>query len=77
MRKERLRTTVLDIWTVKVRMCIALGYRLDYQGSRIQFPVGAGYFSLHHHVQNSSGTNPASYPVGTRGSFPGGKVARA
>jgi hypothetical protein len=27
--------------------------------------------------QNGSGTHPASYPMGTRGSFPGGKEARA
>jgi hypothetical protein len=33
-------------------------------------------FSLHHHVQNSCGAHPDSYPMGTRGSFPGGKVAR-
>jgi hypothetical protein len=56
---------------------IALGYRMDDQGSRVQFPVGAGNFSLHHHVQNSSGAHPASYPMGTRGSFPGGKVTGA
>jgi hypothetical protein len=29
---------------------IALGYRLDDQGSRVQFLVGAGNFSLHHHI---------------------------
>jgi hypothetical protein len=56
---------------------IALGYGLDNQGSRVQFPVGAGNFSLHHCVQNSSRAHPASYPVGTRGSFPGGKAAGA
>jgi hypothetical protein len=56
---------------------IVLGYGLDDQGSRVQFPAGAGNFSLHHHVQNSSGVHPASYPMGTRGSFPGGKVARS
>jgi hypothetical protein len=30
-----------------------------------------------YHVQNSSGAHPASYPMGTGGYFPGGKVARA
>jgi hypothetical protein len=30
-----------------------------------------GNFSLHHCVQNGSGAHPASYPMGTRGSFPG------
>jgi hypothetical protein len=52
-----------------------LGYRLDNWGSRVWFPAGAGDFSLHHHVQNSSGAHLASYPMGTRGSFPGGNAA--
>jgi hypothetical protein len=38
-------------------------------------PDGAGNFSLHHRIQNDSGAHSASYPVGTRGSFPGGKAA--
>jgi hypothetical protein len=55
---------------------IVLGYGLDDWGSRVRFPVGAGNFSLHCRVQNSSRAHPASYPVGTTGSFPGGKAAR-
>jgi hypothetical protein len=51
---------------------IALGYGLDDRGSRVRFPAGAGNFSLHHSVQNGSGTHPASYPMGTRGPFLGG-----
>jgi hypothetical protein len=39
--------------------------------------VGAGNFSLHHRVQNGSGAHSASYPMGARGSFPGGNVAGA
>jgi hypothetical protein len=31
--------------------------------------------SLHHSVQNGFGAHPASYPMGTRGSYPGGKAA--
>jgi hypothetical protein len=50
---------------------IALGYKLDNQGSRVQFLAGAGNFSLHLHVQNGSGAHPASYPMGTRGSSMG------
>jgi hypothetical protein len=53
-----------------------LGYGLDDWGSRVWFLAGAGNFSLHHFVQHSTGAHPASYPVGTRGSFPGGKVVR-
>jgi hypothetical protein len=56
---------------------IALGYGLDDRGSKVRFPAGAGNFSLHHRLQNGSGAHPASYPMGTRGSFPGGKAAGA
>jgi hypothetical protein len=56
---------------------IALGYGLDDRGSRVQFPVRAGNFSLHRRVQTGAGAHPASYPMGTRGSFPGGKAAGA
>jgi hypothetical protein len=54
---------------------IVLGYGLDDRGSRVCFPAGAGNFSLHLRFQNGSGAHPASYPVGTGGSFPGGKAA--
>jgi hypothetical protein len=56
---------------------IALGYGLDDRGSRVRFPAVAGNFSLHHRIQNGSGANPASYKMGTVGSFPGGKAAVA
>jgi hypothetical protein len=56
---------------------IALGYGLDDRGSRVRFPAGAGNFSLHHRVQNDTGAHPASYPMGTRVSFPGIKSAGA
>jgi hypothetical protein len=51
----------------------ALGYGLDDGGSRVRFLAGAGNFSPHYGVQNSSGAHPASYPMGTRDSFPGVK----
>jgi hypothetical protein len=56
---------------------IALGYVLDDRGSRVRLPAGAGIFSLQYRIQNGSGDHPASYPVGTRGSFSGGKAAGA
>jgi hypothetical protein len=56
---------------------IALGYGLDDWDSKVRFPAGAGNFSLHHRVQNGSGAHPASYPMGTRGAFPGSKAAGA
>jgi hypothetical protein len=54
---------------------IALSYGLDDRGSSVRFPAGPGIFSLHHRAQNGSGAHSASYPMGTRGSFPGGKAA--
>jgi hypothetical protein len=56
---------------------IALGYGLEDRGSKVRFPAGAVNFSLHHRVQNGSGAHPASYPMVTGGSFPGGKAAGA
>jgi hypothetical protein len=38
------------------------------------FPAGAGNFSLHYRVQNGSEAHPASYQMGTGGSFPGVKA---
>jgi hypothetical protein len=40
---------------------------------RFRFPTGAGNFSLYHRVQNGFAAHTASYPMGTRGSFPGVK----
>jgi hypothetical protein len=67
---------VHKIWTsCDSSVGIALGCGLDDRGSRDRFPTGAGNFSLHHRVQNGSGAHPASYPMGNKGSFPGGKAA--
>jgi hypothetical protein len=77
----RMRTPLKDACAIKQSRDssggIALGYGLDDRGSRVRFPAGAGNFSLHHRVQNGSGAHPASYPLGTRGSFLGGKAAGA
>jgi hypothetical protein len=42
--------------------------------SVVRVPAEAGNFSLHHRVQTGSGAHPASYPLVTRGSFPGGEA---
>jgi hypothetical protein len=57
------------LWSRDSSVGIALGYGLDDP-----IPGGAGNFSLHRRVQNGSGAHPPSYPMGTRGSFPGGKA---
>jgi hypothetical protein len=56
---------------------IAIDYRLDNRMIGVQFPAGDGNFSFRHHVQTGSGAHPASYPMGTGGSFPGGKAGGA
>jgi hypothetical protein len=71
---------LLIVWLTKSRdspVVVALGYGLDDRGSRVRSPAGARNFSLHHRVQNGCGAHPASYPMGTRGSFPGCKAAGA
>jgi hypothetical protein len=67
-------------WNYEVKWIAQIVFNLckcDDWGSRVWFPAGAGNFSLHHGVQNGSGAHPASYPMGIRGSFPGGKAAGA
>jgi hypothetical protein len=82
-RPTKLRFLILIFFTLmssKSRdssVGIALHYRLDDRGSRVRFPAGAGNFSLHHRVQNGCGAHPASYPMGTGGSFPEDKAAGA
>jgi hypothetical protein len=46
------------------------GYRLNDLG--FESRQGLGMF-FHHRVQIGSGAHQAPYPMGTRGSFPGGK----
>jgi len=41
----------------------------------VRFPAMDWILPPHHRVQNGSGAQPASYPMGTRVSFPGSKVA--
>jgi hypothetical protein len=57
-----------------LRWSIATGYGLDDRMIGVRFPVGAGNFSLRLHVQTGSGAHPASYPMGTGGSFHEGKA---
>jgi hypothetical protein len=49
------------------------GLRAGWSGVRVQ--VGGGNFSPHLRVHTGSGNHPASYPMGTGDSSPGGKAA--
>jgi hypothetical protein len=55
---------------------IATGYGLDDRGVGVRVPIRAK-FSYPHVVKTGSGAHPTSYPMGTEGSFSGGKVAGA
>jgi hypothetical protein len=70
---------ITKAYSVKSGTRIAQWYSAGIRAGRsgVQVLARAGNFSLHHHVQTGSGAHPASYPMDTRGSFPGGKVARA
>jgi hypothetical protein len=54
---------------------IATAYGLTEQGVGVPVPVGSEGFL--HIVETGSGAHPASYPMGTGGSFPGGKPTGA
>jgi hypothetical protein len=56
---------------------IATGYGLEDRMIGVRFPAGAANFSLLYGVQTGSGAHPASYPMGSGGSYPGGKAAGA
>jgi hypothetical protein len=43
----------------------------------VRVPEGVGNFPLHHHVHTGPGVHPVFYPMGTKGSFLGGKAAGA
>jgi hypothetical protein len=55
---------------------IATDYGLDGRMIGVRISEGAGN-SFRHRVHTGSGAHPASYPMGTSSSFPGGKVAGA
>jgi hypothetical protein len=52
---------------------IATDCGLDDRMIRVRIPAGAENFSLRHRVSTGSVAHPTSYPMGTRGYFPGVK----
>jgi hypothetical protein len=53
---------------------ISTGYSLDDGGFGVRVPIESR-ISLLHVVETGSGAHPAFYPLGTGGSFSGGKAA--
>jgi hypothetical protein len=49
-------------------------YGLDDRAIEVRSPTGAENFSSSPCIQTGSGAHLASYPMGTRGPFPGGKA---
>jgi hypothetical protein len=49
-------------------------YGLDDRAIEVRSPTGEEDFSSSPCVQTGCGAHPASYPMGTGGSFPGGKA---
>jgi hypothetical protein len=60
-----------NVFTCKLSVSYSYCLWADERGVRVQVPVGSE-FSLHHIIQAGSGSHPASYPMGTGGSFPRG-----
>jgi hypothetical protein len=67
---QTVSRTYILVASHDISVGIALGHGLDDRGSRVPFAAGAENFSLHHRVQNGSGSHSTSYPMGTRGLFP-------
>jgi hypothetical protein len=53
---------------------IVSDYGLDNRAIEVRSPTGAEDFSSSPCVQTGCGAHPASYPMGTGGSFPGVKA---
>jgi hypothetical protein len=53
---------------------IVSDYGLDDRAIEVRSPTGTEDFSSSPCFQTGSGAHPASYPMGTGGSFPGGKA---
>jgi hypothetical protein len=64
----------ITILQVLVGSRVVSGYGLDDRAIGVRSPAEARDFSSNLCVQSGSGTQPASYVVGTGGPFPGGKV---
>jgi hypothetical protein len=73
LEREVVHTSTCSVDVVKTSRAVEAGFQTLISESRVRFPTGAGDFSLHHRIQNGSGAHPASYPMGTSGSFHGVK----
>jgi hypothetical protein len=75
--KLRIRKYYLINYLAAKNASSSYFFRLLLRDRGVRVPVGAGNFFPHHHVQTGSGAHPASIPMDTRVSLPGGKAAGA
>jgi hypothetical protein len=85
-KKECVMVVVHDCITYKIQRhrtftrsrgsssSIVSDYGLDDRAIEVRSPTGAGDFSPSPCIQTGSGAHLGSYPMGTGGSFPGGKA---
>jgi hypothetical protein len=69
-----LRHHVSILGSLGSSVSIVSGYGLDDRVIEVRSPAGAEDFSSSLCVQTDSGAHPASYTIGARGPFPGGKA---
>jgi hypothetical protein len=67
-------TSLCLTWSRGGSVSIVSGYGLDGQAIEVRSPVGAKDSSSSICVQTGSEAHPGSCPMGTGGSFPGGKA---
>jgi hypothetical protein len=73
MIRGRSRSLLLNDSYTRSSGSIVPDYGLDDRAIEVRSPTVAD-FSSSPCVQTGSGAHPASYPMGTGGSFPGGKA---
>jgi hypothetical protein len=69
-----LPISVDAVQTLRLKLVLYIDLRINEPVIEM-FMAGDGNFSLRHRVHDGCGAHPASYPMCTRGSFPGGKAA--
>jgi hypothetical protein len=75
--RDRSPAVTESVSTVRFFACISAGIaRVMGWMAGVKFAGGARDFALLLSVQTLSGAHPASYPMGTEGSFPRSKAAR-
>jgi hypothetical protein len=73
MDKRVVELKIPSILIARRDSSVGTANRYGQDGRGVRFPKGVRVFPLLHSVRTDSGAHPASYPMGTGGSFPGDK----